>query len=148
TPARAAATAAAVGDLLPALVLPDLDGRSVALGEAWRGRRLLLNVWASWCRPCREEMPALDRFARRQGPQGVQVVGIALDTPDNVRAYLQRVPVAYPQLLASPGPADASVQLGDSRGLLPYSVLVGADGRIERQKLGPLSSEELERWLQ
>ena len=69
--------------------------------------------------------------------EGVQVIGLALDTPDGVRDFIARVPVRYPILLDAPGPADASVWLGNAKGVLPYTVLVDADGRIARQKVGP-----------
>ena len=136
------------GDPLPVIRLPGLDGNVVELATIAPGRPLLVNVWASWCGPCVEEMPELQRFARAQGSQGVQVVGLALDTPDGVRGFLARVPVDYPILLETPGPADASVWLGNTRGLLPYSVLVGADGRVLKQKLGPFAHGEIEAWAQ
>ena len=63
-----------------------------------------------------------------------------------VRAFLRRVPVGYPILLDAPGPADAGVRLGNPRGMLPYSVLIGADGRLLKQRLGPFDPGELEGW--
>ncbi|WP_372018237.1 TlpA family protein disulfide reductase [Pseudoxanthomonas sp. 10H] len=143
----AGVTPARPGDPLPAIRLPGLDGNVVELAAIAPGRPLLVNVWASWCGPCVEEMPELQRFARGQGDTGIQVVGLALDTPEGVRAFLERVPVQYPILLETPGPADASVWLGNTRGLLPYTVLVGADGRVIRQKLGPFASGEVDRWV-
>ncbi len=137
--------AARPGDPMPALVLPDIDGNPVDLAR-FGGRPLLVNVWASWCGPCVEEMPELARFARAQGDSGVQVLGLALDTAEGVRDFLARVPVDYPIVLDTPGPADASVRLGNTQGLLPYSVLVGADGRIVRQKLGPFAAGEIDGW--
>lgn len=134
------------GEPVPALRLPALDGRSVALPQAYAGRPLLINVWASWCGPCIEEMPALQRFAARQGADGVQVVGIALDEAEAVRAFLQRVPVSYPILLDTPGPADAGVRLGNRKGVLPYSVLVSADGRLLKQRIGPFAEGEIASW--
>lgn len=134
------------GDALPALVLPDLLGQPLDLRQRFAGRPLLINVWASWCGPCVEEMPELARFARAQEPHGVQVLGLALDTPEDVQRFLQRVPVGYPIVLETPGPRDASVQLGNAQGLLPYSVLVDAHGRIVKQKLGPFAAGEVEAW--
>jgi len=142
----AGVTVAAEGEPIPSIALPSLDGTSVALPEAFAGRPILVNVWASWCGPCIEEMPELQRFAASQGANGTQVVGIALDDAAAVRAFLQRVPVQYPILVDTPGPADAGVQLGNPKGVLPYSVLVSADGRLLKQRIGPFSHGEITRW--
>lgn len=139
---------AGIGDPMPAIALPGLDGALVDLRTRYAGRRLLINVWASWCGPCIEEMPELDRFAATQGEAGVQVVGLALDTPEGVRDFTARVPVRYPILLDTPGPADASVWLGNAKGVLPYTVLVDADGRIARQKVGPFEHGEISGWVE
>lgn len=135
------------GEPVPTIELPSLSGEKVTLPDAYAGRPVLINYWASWCGPCIEEMPELDRFAREQGERGVQVVGIALDERDAVRDFLARVPVAYPILLERPGPADSSVRLGNVRGVLPYSVLIGADGRIVKQKTGPFARGEVDGWV-
>ncbi|WP_454828773.1 TlpA family protein disulfide reductase [Pseudoxanthomonas wuyuanensis] len=139
-------TVAGRGDPMPPVALPGLDGNIVDLAADYSGRPLLINVWASWCGPCIEEMPELDRYAKSQPADGVQVIGLALDTPDAVRDFLTRVPVAYPIVLDAPGPADASVWLGNSKGVLPYTVLVGADGRIAKQKIGPFRHGEISGW--
>ena len=94
-----------VGDQLPALTLPDLAGQPLVLRDRFAGRPLLINVWASWCAPCVEEMPELARFAGAQGDNGVQVLGLALDTTDDVRGFLQQVPVDYPIVIETPGRA-------------------------------------------
>jgi thiol-disulfide isomerase/thioredoxin len=148
-PAPAAVPAPAplhAGDRMPTLSLPDLDGRPLDLQQRFRGRPLLVNVWASWCAPCVEEMPELARFAHAQGGAGVQVLGLALDTPEDVRRFLHRVPVDYPIVIETPGPRDASVQLGNAQGLLPYSVLFDARGRMVKAKLGPFAPGEIEAW--
>ena len=136
------------GEPMPTIELPDLQGRMQSLPRAYAGRPLLMNVWASWCGPCIEEMPELDRYAATQGPTGVQVIGLALDTPENIREFLGRVPVTYPILVDTPGPADASVWLGNRKGVLPYSVLVSADGKILKQKVGPFAPGEIDGWAQ
>jgi thiol-disulfide isomerase/thioredoxin len=143
-PPPAGVPVAREGDRLPPLRLRNLDGRTTEVPGAWPGRPLLVNVWASWCGPCVEEMPELQRFAAAQGTDGVQVIGIALDEPDAVRAFLRRVPVDYPILIDAPGPADAGVRLGNVRGVLPYSVLIGADGRVLKRRIGPFVPGELD----
>lgn len=135
-----------VGDRLPDLRVPGLDGRPRALRALLAGRPGLVNFWATWCGPCRAEMPALSAFAREQGANGVQVVGIAIDDPRAVRAYTAARPTGYPVLVDAPAADDASARLGDVRGVLPYSVLVSADGRILRQHAGALSPGDLAAW--
>jgi thiol-disulfide isomerase/thioredoxin len=145
-PAPAGLAIARRGEPMPSLTLPTLDGQATALPDAYAGRPLLINLWASWCGPCIEEMPELDRFAASQGTNGTQVVGIAIDDPEGVQAFLRRTPVAYPILIDVAGPRDSSVQLGNPKGVLPFSVLVGADGRVLKQKLGPFQAGEIEDW--
>ncbi|WP_312369031.1 TlpA disulfide reductase family protein [Stenotrophomonas sp.] len=136
-----------VGELVPSFTLPDLDGMPVKFPDQFKGKPLLINVWASWCAPCIEEMPELARFAARHADTGPQVVGLALDTPEAVLDFLGNVPVYYPIVIETPGPQDASVKLGNSRGLLPYSVLIDAQGRVLAQKLGPFKAGEIDAWV-
>ncbi len=135
------------GQPVPVLKLRGLDGNVVELPGRFAGRPLLINLWASWCGPCIREMPELQRFSAQQGPNGTQVVGIALDDAAAVRAFLQRTPVTYPILLDAPGPADAGVSLGNPKGVLPYSVLVSADGRLLKQRIGPFDDGEIAGWV-
>ena len=146
-PAPAGLAVAERGEIIPTLRLPALDGRTVELPTAHAGRPLLINFWASWCGPCIEEMPELDRFAASQGANGVQVVGIALDDADAVRAFLRHTPVDYPILLDQPGPRDSGVQLGNPKGVLPFTALVDADGRLRKQKIGPFQPGEIDGWV-
>lgn len=134
------------GEPVPAITLPGLDGVARTLPADFGGRPLLVNLWASWCGPCIEEMPELDRYAAAQGDAGVQVVGIALDDQAAVEDFLQRIPVRYPILIDAAGPRDAGVQLGNLRGVLPYTVLLSADGRLLKQRIGPFVHGELDDW--
>lgn len=134
------------GDALPALTLPDPAGTRVDLARLTAGRPALVNVWATWCGPCVKEMPMLDAFHRAQAPNGVQVVGIALDEAEAVRDFMARHRIGYTTLVDTPGKADAGVRLGNPRGVLPFSLLVGADGRILEQWVGPLEQGDLDAW--
>jgi len=109
---------------------------------------VLVNLWASWCGPCIEEMPELDRYAREQGANGVQVLGIALDDAEAVQAFLDRIPVEYHIAIDAAGPADAGVRLGNPRGVLPYTALVSADGLLLKQEIGPFAHGEIDDWAQ
>lgn len=134
------------GGPVPHFSVAQLDEGQWTLPDDFSGQPLLVNIWASWCPPCIEEMPELDRFARAQGSDGVQVLGIALDDAQAVRDFLAEVPVEYPQGIDSPGNADAGVRLGNPRGVLPYSVLISADGQVLKQRIGPFEHGEIDGW--
>lgn len=137
--APAGVTIAEKGGIVPAMTLPDPDGKQVAIPAAWAGRTTLVNLWATWCAPCLKEMPDLQAFADAQGSTGMQVVGIALDEATAVAAFLRQHGITYPVLVDAAGPADAGVRLGNPAGVLPYSVLVSADGRLLKTRIGPFT---------
>ena len=112
-----------------------------------RGQPLLLNFWATWCPPCVKEMPLLDRFQSTFTRHHGQVVGLAVDGPTPVREFLKRVPVRFPIGLAGFDGTDLSKRLGNAQGSLPFTVLIGAEGRILQRKLGENSASELARWV-
>ena len=137
---------AVLGRPVTALTLPDLDGKLHQLSD-YRGHRVLLNFWASWCGPCLEEMPALNRAQAKFGEQGAIVVGIAMDEPARIRPFLAMYPVNYPILLGRLKSPSTTAQLGDTSEMLPYSVLIDADGSILAAHTGALSPSQLEQWL-
>jgi thiol-disulfide isomerase/thioredoxin len=135
-----------VGDLRPDVALLDLDGKQRRLSE-FHGKRVLINFWASWCGPCLAEMPALDAAQHKFGDQGAIVLGIAMDDPPWVRAFLAAHPVGYPILLGTLDSPSTSLRLGDTDEVLPYSVLLDEHGKVLATQRGPLDADQLARWL-
>ena len=135
-----------VGDQRSDLELADLDGKPRRLSE-FDGKLVLLNFWATWCGPCREEMPLLDATYEKLSDKGLLVVGVAIDDPDAVRDFLKDYPIRYPILLTGED-EDASLRYGDTKSVLPYSVLIGRDGRLLAQRAGYFSEDSLGEWLE
>jgi thiol-disulfide isomerase/thioredoxin len=134
-----------VGDAVAPFELPTLDGGHTTLPVA--GKATLINYWASWCGPCREELPLLLDLARRRG-DGLALAAVALDTPAEARAFAAQAGLPANVPLETPGPADSSVRLGNRAGVLPFSVLVGADGRLQAVRVGAFkSAADLDGWL-
>jgi thiol-disulfide isomerase/thioredoxin len=120
----------------PESVFPDLSGSPVRLPDE-RSEVLLLNFWASWCEPCREEMPVLDRLYAEFGPRGLKVVGIALEERDTIAAFLRKFTVGYPILVGERGGEALAARLGNAGGGLPFTVAFDSRGRVLATFLGP-----------
>jgi thiol-disulfide isomerase/thioredoxin len=121
------------------------SGTQLAM-QSLRGKPLLLNFWATWCPPCIEEMPLLNGFFRDNRSNSWQVVGLAIDQPSAVRAFLARSPVSYPVGLAGMGGSELSKELGNQLGGLPFSVVIGSGGRVLQRKIGRVTTAELDQW--
>ena len=127
--------------------LNDTEGKPQAFAQ-WQGKTLVINFWATWCPPCREEMPSFSRLQTKYATNGVQFVGIALDTSENVAAYAKQFPVSYPLLMADSEGMELTKQLGNAQMALPYTVVLGAGGDVRLTRLGRVSEQELDLLLQ
>ncbi len=134
---------AAVG--LWSLSLATPEGGALSLA-ALRGRPLLLNFWATWCPPCVEELPLLDRFYRVNSANGWQVLGIAVDQQDPVQRFLSRSPVAFPVVLAGFPGIELSKSLGNLSGGLPFTVVLSQSGAVAHRKMGKVTDVDLSAW--
>ena len=127
---------------LLAVALPDLQGREQPLGQ-WKGKVLVVNFWATWCAPCREEMPAFVRIQSDLGPKGVQFVGIAVDQPDKVAQFVAELALNYPALIGGYGAMELSKSLGNRLMALPFTLVVDRSGKVANVRLGPFKEAEL-----
>ena len=124
----------------PSFELENLDGKIVRLAD-YRGKAVLLNFWATWCAPCKTEMPWLMQFQKKYGPQGLQVVGIAMDEdPEHVRTFVKKFGVTYINLL---GTQKVGRLYGGPMGL-PATFFIDSNGQITDQATGALSRSQIE----
>jgi thiol-disulfide isomerase/thioredoxin len=128
------------------LTLPDAAGTAQQLVQ-WRGRPLVVNFWAPWCAPCVEEMPDLQRIRDDYRARGVEVIGVGIDSAARIRAFRDQHAITLPLLVAGAEGSSIGDQLGNTAGVLPYTVLIGADSRVVERKIGRIRPEELRRWL-
>jgi thiol-disulfide isomerase/thioredoxin len=126
------------------LTLPDFQGTPVKLSQ-WRGNVLVVNFWATWCEPCREEIPALIRMQSRFALNGLRIVGIAIDSADNVREFNAKFGVNYPLVIGGVRTIDLARDLGNHAGALPYTLVIDRKGIVISTRLGGISEAELER---
>jgi peroxiredoxin len=125
-----------------ALVLPDLDGRLQPMSQ-WRGKSLIANFWATWCEPCREEIPLLVKAQAGFADKSVQIVGISIDSADKIRPFAQTYGINYPLVIGGLESLALMRQLGNMAQVLPFTAAVKPDGRIAQTHAGPLSDGEL-----
>lgn len=132
-----------VEPVYPSFTLPDLDGADRNF-EEWRGNHTLLNFWATWCAPCRREIPLLKEFQDQHSANVIQVIGIAVDFPDEVAAYAEQAEFNYPVLI---GQEDA-MAVAETSGIefigMPFTMIVSADGQLLSSHMGEIFEDDLD----
>jgi len=138
---------AVISQQRPSFVLPDLDGNMQNI-EQWDGKVLVLNFWATWCPPCKKEIPAFLELEEQYAAKGLQFVGIALDDPGIVQDFVDTMGVDYPILVGDADATKVSDAYGNRLGALPYTVVVARDGRIAKTFRGEVTKKALEKVIQ
>lgn len=125
----------------------DLAGRQRRLLD-WQGQVLVVNFWATWCAPCREEMPMFVEARHAYAPKGVEFVGIGIDSAAKVQDFARTYRIGYPLLVADSSAVDLMRTLGNLAGALPYTVVLDRSGSVVHRHLGALDRAALDRILQ
>jgi len=142
TPAPAAAAPASqLVETLPQFQLADRAGQMRSLQD-WPDQALIVNFWATWCAPCRREIPLLQQLQRDHAGEGFQVIGIAVDFRDKVLAYADEMKIDYPLLIGEQEALDAAAAFGMTTVGLPFTVFSDRRGRIVTAHLGELTAAE------
>ena len=140
-PPQPTATTAATSSVLDHSLL-DLAGSRRPLRE-WQGRVLFINFWATWCAPCREEIPHIQKARERYKNRNFEVIGIAIDERKPVVEYRDEFEIEYPLLLAVEDPIALLNAFGNEQGALPHSVVLGSTGNVLATHTGPLLPDQL-----
>lgn len=144
-PAREAVEKRSDGGIFAAS-FPDMQGRPQAF-EQWRGKVVVLNFWATWCPPCRTEIPDFIKVQEKFAARGLVIVGLAIDDKDKVAAFADEVGINYPVLIGDTRAMDLAKSAGNRLGGLPYTVILDRSGRIVGTEIGGLTGAKLEQLI-
>ena len=131
--------------VLWSLKLATPTGENLALSSL-KGKPSLINFWATWCPPCIEELPLIDAFYRENRKNGWQVLGLAVDQLAAVTSFLNKMPIAFPVVLAGAAGIEISKSLGNLSGGLPFTVVLSSSGNVVQRKIGLVTSQDLTAW--
>jgi thiol-disulfide isomerase/thioredoxin len=134
---------AEVPEQLPSFILKDIEGKTRNSSD-WNGKILIVNYWATWCPPCREEMPALIELQNKYGPQGIQVIGIAVDNLDDVREFMNSYGVNFPVVVGGDDAIELGRRMGNRIAALPYTAIFDRSGKTLYAQPGKITLESLE----
>jgi thiol-disulfide isomerase/thioredoxin len=138
-----ATTSKVIGQMRPGFEIADTEGKLRNISE-WNDQVLLVNFWATWCPPCKKEMPAFIELQEQYAEQGFKVIGIALDDQQSVQDFADTIGVNYPLLIAEYDGIDLSRSYGNQVGALPYSAFVDRQGKVVSTHMGELSKTQVE----
>lgn len=133
-------------DTAPDFTLADLDGNARSFSE-WDDRIVVVNFWATWCAPCRREIPVLVDLQAKHDPSELAVLGIAIDEADAVREYVEQIGMTYPTLVGQLEAIQVAARFGNHIGALPYTAIVGPDRKILWLHAGEVTAPMLEEAL-
>ncbi len=119
-----------------------LDGKTMPI-STWRGKSLVVNFWATWCGPCREEMPDFVKAQQEFETKGLQFVGIAIDRRAPTEKFAAEIGVNYPILLGDAAWLEAVKKMGNPQGVLPFSLVFSPDGKLMLRRVGRLKYSEI-----
>lgn len=125
---------------------PDENGRTQALKQ-YAGKTIVLNFWATWCEPCREEMPELSELHTEYKDRNVTVLGMAIEDVAAINDYIKEEKVSYPLFATDMQGMDMATSLGNNKGVLPYTVIIKADGTLAKSYFGRVTKPMLEETL-
>ncbi|HQR12724.1 MAG TPA: TlpA disulfide reductase family protein [Casimicrobiaceae bacterium] len=125
------------------LSLPDVEGREQRLAQ-WQGKVMVVNFWATWCEPCRDEMPEFVKAQELFRGKGLQFVGIAIDQPAKIRQFTTDLKINYPSLVGGYGALELSKTLGNTIMALPFTVILDRNGAVAYAQMGPLKPGKLD----
>lgn len=129
-----------IPEKLPEITMPDTQGITHKLSE-WKGRPLMVNFWATWCDPCRREIPLLKRLRKERAGESLEIVGIAVDFRDAIIQYAHSIGIDYPVLVGEKDGIAAIDALG-MESVFPFTVFADKQGRILTVKVGELHRDE------
>jgi thiol-disulfide isomerase/thioredoxin len=125
-----------IPERLPAFTLADRSGKPTSI-DTWHGKSLILNFWATWCAPCRREVPLLEALSQESGP-AFAVIGVAVDHKDEVVAFADRFHIRYPLLIGEQDALDVAGALGVESPLFPFTVFTDRRGEVVAVFVGEL----------
>ncbi len=127
---------------LPHFSFPDVAGVERDRSE-WDGKILVVNFWATWCPPCREEIPEFVKLQEALGNQGLQFIGIAIEDAEPVKAFMAEMTFNYPVLIGEGGGMSLSAQLGNTIGIIPFTAVIDRSGKVVYAHSGPFAREQV-----